>query len=126
MSHGASLLAATAPVDATRSPSDSLRFFKERLRSGKEALYQHYDQGVPVTRLVQDLSELIDAVLRDVWNLHLGESSEAALVAVGGYGRRELHPASDIDILVLIDSDPAPPPDRVHRTPADTTVGYRA
>ena len=106
MTHGASLLAATAPTDATRSPSDSLRFFKERLKSGKEALYQHYDQGVPVTRLVQDLSELIDAVLRDLWNLHLGDSPGAALVAVGGYGRRELHPASDIDILILIESEP--------------------
>ena len=109
MTQGASLLAATAPVDSTLSPSDSLRFFKERLRAGKDALYQHYDQGVPVTRLVRELSELIDAVLRDVWTLHLGESSAAALVAVGGYGRRELHPASDIDILILIDAEPAPP-----------------
>lgn len=109
MIQGASRLAAAAPVESMRSPSDSLRFFKERLRAGKETLYQHYDQGVPVARLVQELSELIDAVLRDVWALHLGASTAAALVAVGGYGRRELHPASDIDILILIDVEPAPP-----------------
>ena len=109
MTHGASLLAATAPFDATLSPSDSLRFFKDRLRNGKEALYQHADAGVPVTRLVWELSELIDAVLRDIWTLHLGDAPDAALVAVGGYGRRELHPGSDIDILILIAAEPGPP-----------------
>lgn len=64
---------------------------------------------MPVTRLVWELSELIDAVLRDIWTLHLGDAPDAALVAVGGYGRRELHPGSDIDILILIAAEPGPP-----------------
>jgi len=100
--------AAQVPVEPRRLPSDSLHFFKERLKTGKERLYRRYDEGVPVTCLVRELSELIDAVLRDVWTLHLSESSAAALVAVGGYGRRELHPASDIDILILIEDASAP------------------
>ncbi|MGQ9831462.1 MAG: [protein-PII] uridylyltransferase [Thermochromatium sp.] len=106
MSQGAPLFAATTPVEATPSSSDLRRFFKERLRAGKEALYRRYDQGVPVTQLVRELSALIDAVLCDIWTLYLKDSSQAALVAVGGYGRRELHPASDIDLLILIEPEP--------------------
>src|SRR5690606_29390465 len=47
-------------------------------------------------------AQLIDVVLRAAWRAHLGEDAERwALVAVGGYGRGELQPCSDIDVLVL-------------------------
>ena len=79
--------------------------FKERLRACKERLFHQYDLDTPIGTLVQERSRLIDDVLRDAWSMHLGDPRDAALSAVGGYGRQELHPASDIDILILTEPE---------------------
>nr|WP_242482148.1 [protein-PII] uridylyltransferase [Thiocystis violacea] len=91
-----------ASGNALHDPLSAIPHFKERLRSGKEQLYREFTQGVPIATLVQARSRLVDAVLRDVWTHHLGANRDAALIAVGGYGREELQPASDVDILILI------------------------
>jgi [protein-PII] uridylyltransferase len=59
--------------------------------------------GESVVDLVHDRATAIDDLLRDLWRTHMGELSEdLALVAVGGYGRGELHPCSDVDIMLLL------------------------
>ena len=56
-----------------------------------------------VAELLKMRSALLDGLLCDAWRLHAGPALRAgALLAVGGYGREEMYPASDVDVLVLL------------------------
>lgn len=61
-----------------------------------------FDNGISVNTLVRLRADCVDALLGRVWCHYLApDHPHAALVAVGGYGRAELLPQSDIDLLVL-------------------------
>ena len=74
---------------------------RQHLSEGASALAKRYWQNHAVENLMGDLTDLVDSLVLDAWEQHLGDHTEVALFAVGGYGRRELHPGSDIDLLVL-------------------------
>ena len=85
---------------------DLLPLFRERLNSASEALKQRFLDGEPVERLVHARAELMDQLLVRAWHRLVGaDADDIALVAVGGYGRHELHPGSDIDLLILLAED---------------------
>jgi [protein-PII] uridylyltransferase len=84
----------------------SIAAFRDTLKWGRERLYGLFHDGTPADSLVHARAHLVDEVLRAAWNKFLPEGApQLALVAVGGYGRGELLPHSDIDILLLHEGD---------------------
>src|SRR5687767_13631543 len=81
--------------------------FRTELRQANDELVERFRADESVEILVQARAELIDAILRQVWRSQLPPGYESwSLAAVGGYGRGELHPHSDVDILILVPAAP--------------------
>ena len=77
------------------------------LQTERHALRAAYLRHPDPRTLLRGHTRIIDRTITSIWR-HLRPSRRAALVATGGYGRRELFPSSDIDILVLLDAEPGP------------------
>jgi [protein-PII] uridylyltransferase len=87
-----------------RPAADALR---EQVATGREALRQGYLAQPEPRQLLHRHAQLIDRTVRAVW-AQIEPAGNAALVATGGYGRSELYPCSDIDLLVLLPAEPGP------------------
>ena len=96
-----------------QAPGDALKVLKQALTAGDAALKQRFLADETATRLVGDRAQLVDLVVCEGWHRTVAAShANCALVAVGGYGRAELHPCSDVDLLVLTpENEPPPTPD---------------
>ena len=77
--------------------------FRAALEQGDAELARRFRADEPVETLVRDRARLVDGLVTRAWELHASVSTGAlALVAVGGYGRGELLPCSDVDVMVLL------------------------
>ncbi len=85
--------------------SDKHIKFKQLIKQKNQELNQRFDPQQPVSHLIREKADFIDEILIIGWKHFLGEQADRlCLIAVGGYGRRELFPHSDIDILILLNS----------------------
>lgn len=77
---------------------------KALLKEKQAVLDAVYVQGGDVASLIRTRAKLIDHLIAALWSglPWSAKQVEFALVAVGGYGRSELHPYSDVDLLVLL------------------------
>ncbi len=76
--------------------------FKQAIVSARETLDARYKANQSITEIVTGRAWVIDQILRIAWEQQVWKDpKDISLVAVGGYGRGELLPHSDIDILIL-------------------------
>ncbi|MDA1108176.1 MAG: [protein-PII] uridylyltransferase [Proteobacteria bacterium] len=91
-------------LDSVELSPAPLRVLLKRL---DQKLREDFRADVPVVHLIHARAAFIDRLLLHAWtSLMPADSEPAGLIAVGGYGRGELHPGSDIDLLILLDRAP--------------------
>ena len=94
--------------NADELPSDLvnpalLKLLKNAVTTIDEGLKKLYKNDCDVNTIVYGRSRLIDQLINAIYSHLLKDiNQEISLVAVGGYGRGELHPKSDIDLMILL------------------------
>ncbi|MEM6473048.1 MAG: DUF294 nucleotidyltransferase-like domain-containing protein, partial [Planctomycetota bacterium] len=89
------------------SLSDVVLGGRETLRRGRENCRRHHESGATGSQVSTQVSDLYDDLVLQVWNSACREQCDGqvpagiALVAHGGFGRRDLAPHSDADLMLL-------------------------
>jgi hypothetical protein len=96
------------PCDPGNGQDTLLVQLRHILACGHAALRQRFLAGEITGQLITDRARLVDLVIANAWRGCTGaDHAGCALVAVGGYGRGELHPCSDVDLLILMPAETA-------------------
>jgi [protein-PII] uridylyltransferase len=83
-----------------------IQVFKSALNDMCSRMDDAFKAGIPIQQLIYGRSRILDKILSFAWRLFdWPDERHVALIAVGGYGRGELHPHSDIDLLILFDQE---------------------
>ena len=92
--------------------------------------YQHqmdesFRDGIDVNQLISARSGMIDLLFNHIWQREEFDKIKACLVAVGGYGRGELHPKSDIDFLIILAEKPNTEVEKKNKSFSHFSLGLR-
>ena len=88
--------------------ADNFAALRQAYLDSMSALRQHFLQGSESgTAVIRARANAADALVRSLWHAAADEDGRmltgVAVMAVGGYGRQELFPASDLDLLFLVE-----------------------
>ena len=77
---------------------------KELVNTIRDSIAENFRSGAATSEVIIGYAITIDYLLWHAWFTHDLHKTNATLLAVGGYGRAELHLYSDIDLLILVDN----------------------
>ena len=87
---------------------------RAQLERGRQQILQKHREGAGGQEVVRSISDLTDQVVASLFLEICGpRPASLALVATGGYGRRELAPRSDVDLLALMPKDKSADAERI-------------
>ncbi len=86
--------------------TNDIKVFRNALKRGHDILNERFQAHKNASNYVLQRALLIDQILLKIWQqlCSVPKNNTIALIAVGGYGRGELHPHSDVDLLILSES----------------------
>jgi [protein-PII] uridylyltransferase len=94
-----------AASDSTEQTADLRDFLRSSMEKADARLADQFWDGADVVQLVHSRAWVVEQLLLLAWKKLVPFTENTSLVAVGGYGRGELHPNSDIDLLILLGGD---------------------
>lgn len=97
-------------MNESSEKKNPLLLYKTAISDFNKSAEKAFRQGTTANQLISDRSSFIDSIIKSAWgrfhwneNLTNWRKTRISLLAVGGYGRAELHPHSDIDLLILLE-----------------------
>ncbi|WP_439133892.1 [protein-PII] uridylyltransferase [Pseudomaricurvus sp.] len=90
--------------DLAQANGKIIPLFKNAINAANVQLDTRFEEGEDIRSLIYERAQIIDCILHYAW-YQFSWSDQVSLIAVGGYGRGELHPKSDIDILLLMEQE---------------------
>ncbi len=83
----------------------AIKVFKDAIAGVNTHFDRRFLESEDVRHLVTERATFIDLLMHYAWYQYTWDDT-ISLIAVGGYGRGELHPHSDVDILILLAQEP--------------------
>jgi [protein-PII] uridylyltransferase len=93
-------------VTGEQTLNQLIRTLKRFLNDADECLNEKFHAHKDVNQLVKARAWVVDQLILNAWNNLIPPGENVSLVAVGGFGRGELHPHSDVDLLILLAESP--------------------
>ena len=94
-----------SPILSSPLTPSAVKIERENLKQFELENFSRYS----IFELIENRCDFYDALLIQLWQeIGLSEQQGISFIAVGGYGRREMFPLSDLDFLILVEQIPSP------------------